>query len=183
MFLSFQGRDCRQKGAKLYETAVRQSRRPVFYAELGVPDTLDGRFDTLCLHVYLVVDRLCRAGRPGRQMAQAVFNQMFLDMERAVREMGIGDLSVPKHVRRMMKAFNGRRIAYEKSMGGQGLEETLARNIYGGMRMDPAALRALAAYVRQAHASLAAQADEALLRGTAAFPGEYDDRKKAAGAA
>ncbi len=176
MFLSFQSRASRETGAKLYQTAVRQSRRTIFYQDMGVPDTVDGRFDLLCLHVFLVIDRLGTAGREGRKLGQAVFDQMFLDMDRSVREMGIGDLSVPKHMRRMMKAFNGRSRAYSDVLkSGKGLDKVLERNIYGGQGADPATLRAMEAYVRQCRVLLAAQPDQALLEGAAEFPKEQDN--------
>ncbi len=178
MFLSFQSRAVKESAASLYAAVVAQSRRPVFYAELDVPDTVDGRFDILCLHVFLVIDRLGGAGREGRRLAQAMFNQMFLDMERAVREMGVGDLGVAKHVRRMMKAFNGRCLAYKNGLEDPAeLEEALVRNIYGTTTADGAALSALVAYVRQCRAVLGAQPDTLVTKGSIAFPREHEDEQ------
>jgi len=91
-------------------SAVAAARDPYLYATLGVPDTLDGRFDAIVLHVYLIVRRL--GGDPGPALAQAVFDAMFLDMDINLREMGVGDLSVGKRNRAMWEAFHGRSAAY-----------------------------------------------------------------------
>lgn len=122
---------------RLYAALVAQSRQPVFYADLGVPDSVDGRFDMILLHSFIVMRRLGREGKAGRSLSQTVYDVMFVDMDRAVREMGIGDLSVKKHVRRMMKAFNGRVAAYESGLNDPAkLHEALRRNLYGTVKDD-----------------------------------------------
>ncbi len=116
----------------LYGRIMQQSRCGVFYEDYGVPDTVDGRFDLLVLHAFLIIRRLNGEGRRGKIFGQALFDRMFVDMDRAVREMGVGDLSVPKHVKRMMKAFYGRAQAYEAGLSDDSvLTEALARNLYG----------------------------------------------------
>ena len=94
-----------------------RSPRPAtrwFYQALGVPDTLDGRFDLVALHVFLLVHRLQRA--PGPALAQAVFDAMFSDMDNNLREIGVSDLSVGKRVRAMWEAFHGRSKAYASAL-------------------------------------------------------------------
>ena len=94
-------------GFALYTSAVAAARSPFFYTA----DTLDGRFDLVGLHVFLLIDRLRRDPPPGPELAQAVFDAMFADMDVNLREMGVGDLSVGKKVRAMWEAFHGRAAA------------------------------------------------------------------------
>jgi cytochrome b pre-mRNA-processing protein 3 len=123
----------KQAAAGLYQSARTQSRHPVFYANWGVADTMDGRFDVLSLHVALLMARLGQKGAQGRKLAQALFDTMFRDIEFTLRETGVGDLGVPKHMAKMMKAFNGRVHAYHQALKANdnvALETAIARNIY-----------------------------------------------------
>ena len=118
----------------LYETVVIQARTPVFYAEYNVPDSVDGRFDMISLHQSLAILRLEELGEEGAELSQALFDQMFLDMDRSLREMGISDLSVPKHMKRMLNGFNGRAQAYKDALtekNREKLEAAIARNVFG----------------------------------------------------
>ncbi len=100
-------------GFMLYAAAVKAARRSAFLCRgLGVPDTLDGRFDLVGLHAFLLIERLRRDAEPGPELAQAVFDAMFADMDVNLRELGVGDLSVGKRVRAMWEAFHGRAAAY-----------------------------------------------------------------------
>lgn len=119
---------------KLYPILVEKARTPVFYQSLGVPDTMTGRFDMIVLHAVLVVNRLSCEGKQGAKLSQALFDRMFLDMDYSLRETGVGDLSVPRHMKRMMQAFHGRREAYQQALtsdNDQVLAEVLKRNLYG----------------------------------------------------
>jgi cytochrome b pre-mRNA-processing protein 3 len=107
----------------------------VFYADLGVPDTVDGRFDMVSLHVYLVVRRLGQLAEPGPELAQAVFDAMFSDMDVDLREDGVGDLSVGRRNRAMWEAFHGRAAACRTALAAAddaALEEALLRNVWRG---------------------------------------------------
>src|SRR4051795_13068156 len=122
-------------GFQLYTAAVAAARDPYLYATLGVPDTLDGRFDAVGLHVYLVIRRLNTSPAPGPELAQAVFDAMFSDMDVNLREMGVGDLSVGKRVRTMWEAFHGRAVAYDAAMDAgdpAAMELALTRNVWQG---------------------------------------------------
>ena len=117
----------------MYQAAIAQSRDPAFYAELGVTDTLDGRFDLICLHSFLLMERLEQLGPEGKRLAQAVFDRMFKTMDFTLREIGIGDLGVPKHMAKMMKAFNGRVHVYHTALAEKNpaaLELAITRNIF-----------------------------------------------------
>jgi cytochrome b pre-mRNA-processing protein 3 len=95
-------------GFALYGVAVAAARERYLYEALGVPDTLDGRFDLISLYAFLLIHRLRGLPDPGAALAQAVFDAMFSDMDMNLRELGVGDLSVGKRVRAMWEAFHGR---------------------------------------------------------------------------
>lgn len=157
--------------AALYGAIVAQARLPVFYAGLGVPDTVLGRFDLIVLHLVLLLRRL-RAGRAAhRALAQGVFDAFCRDMDDNLREMGISDQGVPREMRKVGEAFYGRAQAYEAALGESrnGLAAALARNVYG-VAESPVAAVTLAAYVRQAADMLARQELDALAAGSVSFP-------------
>ena len=97
----------RETAYRLYGAIVERARRPAFYAALGVPDTLDGRFELVALHAVLVIRRLNAAHERTQEFAQELFDALFADMDRALREMGTGDLSVGKQVKRMAQELFG----------------------------------------------------------------------------
>jgi cytochrome b pre-mRNA-processing protein 3 len=120
-------------GFELYGAAVAAARDPFFYTSLGVPDTLDGRFDMVGLYTFLIIQRLTREPAPGPALAQAVFDAMFGDMDVNLREMGVGDLSVGRKVRVMWEAFHGRSVAYTAAMEAgdvTALDAALSRNVW-----------------------------------------------------
>ncbi len=167
----FRAAPLQREGHDLYIAAVTAARRPVFYAAIGVPDTLDGRFDCIGLHVFLVIRQLWQAQPPGPALAQAVFDAMFGDMDRSLREIGVGDLSVPKRNKRMWEAFHGRALAYGEALDAGDmatLEAAIARNVWRG-RPAGEGPAWLARYVRAADAALAAQVGE-MLAGRVVFP-------------
>jgi cytochrome b pre-mRNA-processing protein 3 len=139
-------------GFMLYVAAVKAARDPRFYGRgLGVPDTLDGRFDLVGLHAFLVIERLRRDAEPGPKLAQAVFDAMFADMDVNLRELGVGDLSVGKRVRAMWEAFHGRAAAYGAALTADDSDElatALARNLWRGHAAPDGAPACLAKYAR-----------------------------------
>ena len=141
----------------LYAKAVAQARQPVFYADREVPDTVDGRFDMLVLHVFLLLHRLGGEGREMKAVTQELFDLMFADMDRSLREMGVSDMSVGKRVKEMARAFYGRVDAYEPVLGdAEKLKVALARNLYRGQEVSDASLAAMAHYIQTQVAALAA---------------------------
>lgn len=166
-----QGAGTERVGYALYTSAVTAAREPALYASLGVPDTLDGRFDLVGLYTALVIRRLRMLPEPGPTLAQAVFDAMFNDMDINLREMGVGDLSVGKKVRQMWEAFHGRAKAYEAALDTgdvAALAEALARNVWRGSPPDGAAER-LARLALAQQAALAGQEMERLGAGEARF--------------
>jgi cytochrome b pre-mRNA-processing protein 3 len=141
----------------LYAAVVAQARRPELYRDMGVPDSLDGRFDLVVLHAFLAMRRLKAAGRDGRQLSQHLFDVLMADMDASLRELGVADIGVAKRVRAMVAAFYGRVAAYDSALAGDeaALEEALRRNLYGTVNPTAADLGAMAAYVRRQDAALA----------------------------
>src|SRR6185436_12245430 len=128
-------RERARRAAEHYMALVTQARRPEFYESLGVPDTLDGRFDLIVLHASLYVKRMRAAGPAGQDLAQAVFDSMFDNLDQSLREMGVGDVTLAKKVRAMISAFYGRAVAYDAALADGNkatLAEALVRNIYAG---------------------------------------------------
>jgi cytochrome b pre-mRNA-processing protein 3 len=157
-------------GFALYREAAGAARNPIFYRDWGVPDTFDGRFDMLCLFVSLLIRRLYNAPEPGPALAQAVFDAMFQDMDVTLREMGVGDLSVGKRVRKMWEALHGRALAYEAALRQGDLLElarALQRNVWRGVDAPHAA--SLAAFTAEQDAHLARQALEQFATGMVRF--------------
>ncbi|MEO5373469.1 MAG: ubiquinol-cytochrome C chaperone family protein [Alphaproteobacteria bacterium] len=157
----------------LYGEVVAQARRPEFYVSLGVPDTVDGRFDMIAVHAFLLLRRLKREGsEAAAALAQGVFDLMFADMDRNLREMGVSDLSIGRKVKQMTTAFHGRITVYEAGLeetGGTALESALVRNLFRGREPAPPHLAAIAAYVRREAAALDGQAYAALAAGRLVF--------------
>ena len=138
MFSLFKRNPYRGNAVRLYDQLVAAARNPAFYAGLGVPDTLDGRFECISLHVFAVIFRLKNEQadpKAANLMAQALFDAMFKDMDHSLREMGVGDLGVPKKMKVMMKSFNGRCHVYATALmpnAPEGaLSDALRRNLYG----------------------------------------------------
>jgi len=157
----------------LYGAIVAQARTPAFYANYGVADTPTGRFDMIVLHLVLVVRRLRREPAPIRALGQGVFDLFCRDMDHSFREMGIGDLAVPKHMRRVAEAFYGRATAYDEAIDrGDDLQlaAVLARNILPDGLSSSAGAGRLAAYVRAAIDVLERQDAESFARAHVSFP-------------
>lgn len=155
--------------ATLYARAVDLARAPVFYRRFAVADTMDGRFDMVTLLVVLLLNRL--KGESDKRLArlsQGVFDSMFADMDRTLRELGVGDQGVPHRVKKMGQAFYGRLNAYDAALQAPDdapLCEALHRNLYRGAVVEPAILTAMAGHVRRFVADLAAVPVETFLRG------------------
>jgi cytochrome b pre-mRNA-processing protein 3 len=156
----------------LYGTIVAQARSAAFYSAYGVPDTVQGRFDLIVLHLVLLLSRFDRDGGAKRGIGQELFDVFCRDLDDNLREMGVGDLAVPKQMRRFGEAFYGRQAAYLAAFaaaGDQELEKALARNIFQGAGIDSKAAR-LAHYARAALRQFEAQEESALLRGEVVYP-------------
>ena len=130
----------------IYGMIVTQAREPLFYRDLGVPDTVNGRFDLLVLHLWIVLRRL-RSIAGGVPLSQGLFDRFCEDMDANLREMGVGDLAVPKRMQAFGEAFYGRSAAYDSALasGDEALAKALCKNVLSGDGMENACR--LATYV------------------------------------
>ena len=123
-------------------------RRPAFYLELGVPDTFEGRFDLLTLHVALALRKLRGSGAGGDEVAQHLVDTLFARFEIALRELGVSDIGVPKRMKRLAEAFKGRTASYLSALDAQdepALTAAIERNVlghFGGHALAHYAMRA-----------------------------------------
>lgn len=172
----------------LYGEIVAQARHTAFYEGFGVPDTLDGRFNMIVLHNFLLFRRLKDAGEATRAVSQDIFDMFRLDMDRSLRELGVGDTTVPKRMKKMMQVFYGRTDAYDEALNSEQPKSTLAdalsRNILSyneslfSEEQAPADLEnalteksaALAEYVLATTSALSEQNESDILQGSLSFP-------------
>jgi len=158
--------------AALYGVIVAQARSPAFYAAYGVPDTVQGRFDLVVLHMVLLLRRLGRDSAAARSLGQRLFDAFCRDLDGNLREMAIGDLAVPRHMRHFAEAFYGRQAAYLaalESADGRAFENALARNIFALSEPDDRAVQ-LARYACAAVRELDARREEDLAAARLGFP-------------
>lgn len=154
-----------------YGAIVAQARQPVFYTEYGVPDTVEGRFEMIVLHLVLLVRRLRNEAQELRAVGQGVFDAFCVDMDDNLREMGLSDMAVPRRMRRFGEAFYGRAAAYDRALdesGAAALTDALARNVFPAS-VDARRAHQLAHYVRFAEQALTAHEPAALARGDLRF--------------
>ena len=172
-------RERRETIDRLYGAIVAQARLPIFYARLNVPDTVEGRCDLLVLHVYLLFRRLAGEDVETRAIGQDVFDRFVADLDDSLREMGTGDLAVPKRMRAMGEAFYGRATVYDAALrtgDDAALAGAVLRNVYSGKLPAEDAARALANYVREAAAGLGTQGAGAIIRNAPVWPTVDTDR-------
>jgi cytochrome b pre-mRNA-processing protein 3 len=156
---------------RLYETLAEASRRPAFFRDLGTPDTVEGRFEMLTLHAHLVVRRLRTLPDPATDLAQDLVDVIFAHFDAALRELGVGDISVPKRMKTMASAFLGRSRAYEQALSqGSGLAEALRRNVFADAPHVAEAPDLLETYVLRAIAGLERQEFDDFVAGRVGFP-------------
>ena len=131
-----------RKATELYGSIVTQARLPAFYRELGVPDTTNGRYEMLILHISCVLNALQQSSSTGGRMARALTEAFIADMDDTMRELGVGDLSVPKKVKKTAAGLRERTIAYR---GADNDNDHLAKKIaeYFEMSPDSPTVRAL----------------------------------------
>ena len=137
---------------RLYGAVVAAARQEVLYRDLAVPDTFEGRFEVLTVHASLVARRLQLLPAPGPDLAQDFVDRVFSEFDGTLREMGVGDISVPKRMKTIASAFAGRSSAYIEALQSEDtltLNDVLKRNIYGSSQPADQAVSALAHYVRR----------------------------------
>lgn len=156
-----------------YNVIVAQARQPVFYTDYSVPDTAEGRFENIALHIFLFLHRLKAEEAVQNSFGQEVFDLFFLDMDRSLREAGVGDVTIPKRIKTMAEAFFGRIKSYDEALSSpessHQLAQTLARLIYA-QPPSSAVLEAFASYVLDSVELLKKTPTDALLEGKLVFP-------------
>ena len=154
---------------RLYVSLVAQARQHEFFQELGVPDSVLGRFEMICIHAFLLFRRL--KDTEAGALAQDVHDVMFADMDRSLREMGVGDLGVGKRVKKLASNFYGRLAAYDEGLAGDDrtLAAALKRNLYATAEVDDRQVMAVAGYVRREAEALDRHDAAAIQAGEIAF--------------
>tara|TARA_A100001037_G_scaffold200744_1_gene179529 strand:- start:2095 stop:2667 length:573 start_codon:yes stop_codon:yes gene_type:complete len=145
-------RQRKETAIRLREALIEQSRQPDFYRDLGVPDTMLGRYEMVCLHAYLLLRRLKGEGVAGRALAQTLHNVIFDDFDVALREVGVGDMGIGKRIKKLAYNLHGRISAYEQGLaaGDEDMAAALRRNLYASVEPTDAQVSAMTAYIRDA---------------------------------
>lgn len=151
----------------LYTSLVGKARDPLFYTALGVPDTVNGRFDMVVIHAMLVLRRLRGEGTRADALGKALLELLFRDMDQSLREMGVGDMGISRHIKKMAKALFGRAEVYEAGLDGDdaALKAALKENLYRHGDIADTQLSAMSDYLRRAWAHVAPQDAAALMDG------------------
>lgn len=146
----FQAPPFQAEARSLYRQIAARARRPILYTVYGVPDTIDGRFEMLCLHAYAFFHGLKGKGAHAEALSQAVYDAMFVDIDGSLRELGVADLGVGRRIKTMTEALNGRIHAYDRgfAVGDAELEQAVRRNVYGTVTPREDQVRGIAAYLR-----------------------------------
>ena len=156
---------------RLHQSAVAAASAPDLYSVLGVPDTIDGRFELLTLHTILLVERLSAAGVAAADLRQALFDAYISHLDGAMREMGVGDLAMGKRMRKLGEAFYGRAASYQAALAALPdnvpLETLVARTVLNGAKSSAGPL---ANYVARSYAALAARPVDEMLDGARNWP-------------
>jgi cytochrome b pre-mRNA-processing protein 3 len=163
----------------LYNELVAHARRPAFYLSFGVPDSMLGRFEMICLHSFLLFRRLGKTDDKGRELAQHVHDLMFADLDRTLREQGVGDMGIGKRIKKLARNLYGRIAAYEAGLAGgtPELTDALKRNLYASASASDEEVAAMIAYIKEAIESLDAQPTSAIMSGRVDFPDVTAKRK------
>jgi cytochrome b pre-mRNA-processing protein 3 len=154
-----------------YLRIVAQARKPQFYREFAVPDTLDVRFDVIVAHLFLAINRLRgEDSLPAAEFIRSLSEAFFADMDRSLREMGVGDTGVGHRIKKMAQAFYGRLQAYEQNIERpEAFEDSLRRNLYRSQDISSHKLRAACAYMQRNLRHLRQQDANAILSGNITF--------------
>ncbi len=182
LFDFFHGNPHQETAEALHAILVKQARLPVFFADLDVADTPEGRFDMVILHAFLLFNRLKEGGEETADLAQAVYDVMFAFLKIGLREMGIGDTGMTRRVKDMTEAFRGRCQAYEDGLAetsDETLMDALDRNLYRKTSVRRDCLEIVAQYMRAQKAHLARQSLSDIKRGRASFTQPATSQKAA----
>lgn len=184
MFRYFRARKQEKHTAyMLYKTLVEQARHASFYTEYGVDDTIEGRFDMILLHLFMVDERLNLAGEQYVGLRRNLHEAMVSDIDRSFRELGVGDMSVGKEMKKVGSAWLGRHTAYAAALEDNAEEGALSQAIQKNLYADeaPGSVETMVNYVMKSRQLLALTELETILEGNLVFPSptrENDDKKE-----
>jgi cytochrome b pre-mRNA-processing protein 3 len=162
----------RRAAAQIYVGVVAAARAPFFYEHLAVPDTVEGRYEMIVLHLILALRRLRDPPAGQRRLAQALMDYMAADLDRSIRELGVGDLGVARFMKRLGEGVYGRAAAYDAALDNNdkaALTRALLRNLYAGVEPEGRILAMIADYVERQWEHLRAQPIDGLARGSIDF--------------
>jgi cytochrome b pre-mRNA-processing protein 3 len=164
--------------ARQYAILTDAARRPVFYEAMEVPDTVMGRFEMVSTVLILYFRRTRASGRSGQEIAQEIVDAFFEDVDHSIRELGVGDVSVPKRMKKLASMFYGRLESYSLALDSlaldagdlDALEAALQRNFHPKAAADAPAMRGLARYMVHADRVLAGEGEDRVETGTLRLP-------------
>jgi len=160
--------------SQLYESVVEQARTPVLFTDFGFADSVTGRFDALCLHLFLFSRRLVRASEPlAASLNQEVFDIFTKETDRALRELGVGDTSVPKRKKKMVRTFYAMVEEFSALLDEadhEGLKKAVSIRFGNGKSGEPVKSGQLASYMSKCATDLDRQLADAILAGTLIWP-------------
>lgn len=169
--------DPRQQAMLIYASLHEQARSSWFFDEAGVPNTLDGRFELLVLHVFLWIDRMKKEDNYDlayEAVTEQLLEVMFDDLDAGLREVGVGDTGVPRRIKAMAEALYGRIEAYEDALSSkQAVHVALQRNVYNG-EGDESDINRLQLYLGYISDALTQRPPERLAEGTLQLPSPDD---------
>lgn len=173
-------RERRELACQLLDVLIEQARHPVFYARYGVPDTMLGRYEMVCLHAYLLLRRLKRTGGQGPRVAQTLHDRIFDDFDIALREVGIGDMGIGKRIKKLARNLHGRILAYESGLaaGDPEMAAALRRNLYASVEPSDGEVASMIAYIRSARDVVDACDPEDLWNARPVFPEPAGDAER-----
>lgn len=177
-------RDRHQKARFLYGSIVTQARSRTFYADWGVPDTAEGRFEMIALHLVVVLHRLAHAGEQGQRLARSLTETFAVDVDDNLREMTVGDLAVPRHVKRAVGALHERHKSYLAALAGSDdgpLAEVLKPRLAAAGPSESLDVRQICGYMRRVSRALDLTPSADVLAGRIAWP-QTDDAERDVGA-
>lgn len=166
--------------ARQYEHITQAARRPAFYADMGVPDTVLGRFELLTVMLILYFRRTAQSTRSGQEIAQEIIDCFFEDIDHSIRELGVGDVGVPKRVKKFARMYYGRLESYAAALDQRdalALGAALRRNIWPDAT-DAPDMSDLARYMMDTETQLKAQTEDVIAAGDLRLP-EPDMNEKA----
>ena len=136
MFFNVFNRKTKEKqlAEQLYKDIVKQARNKAFYTSYGVPDTMEGRYEMIVIHIFLFLQNLENSEKNNAQIGKAISEEFFSELDGSLREMGVGDITVPKKMRKLADSFYGRLYAYKEGIEKNEkntLSQAIQRNVFG----------------------------------------------------